>query len=204
VTPRIPSFDEPPPRLFDPETGAVTLRLYPFHREERHGQWPADIDVADATIPGSEFPLRPDSQPITVTLNAGMAPSEVGPQELIAMNNAWGDLSWWQWPAYAKTPLGWIGSFHVTFTRGWLSHLSLAPEAELTSLGFEGVDQVLREELGAPHELRKSGFRPRGWGRSILIHDDRLWTFPWGEVEFGHEGHHGELQIGVRWSTERL
>lgn len=204
MTPRIPSFDEPPPRLFDPEAGTVTLRLYPFQHERLHGPWPAELDEAMARVPGAEFPLRPDSQSFNVTLTRGLTPSDIGPQDLVAMSSAWADTSWWRWYAYAKTSLGWMGCVTPTFIRGRLFYLNLNPEVEPGPEEFERLERILSEELGPPHELRKSGFRPTWVGLSSFVHEDRLWTFSWGQVEFGYEAHHGELQVGVRWSAERL
>lgn len=204
MTPRIPAFDEPPPRLIDPATGAVTVRLYPYYLKRLHGEWPAGLDEAEATPPGGPFPLLPGSQPVEIVLRPGMAPSEVGPPGLIEVNTYQGDLSWWQWLAYMQTPLGWTWVCQATFTRGWLTHFSMLPHLEEGPREFSGLEQALNEELGPPHEGNTGGFRLPFPGRPRWARGHRRWIYPWGEVKLFYESREWNPMVGITWSAERL
>jgi hypothetical protein len=197
--------EDPPPSLIVPETGQVTLRLYPYHLERRHGPWPVGANPDEARRLGLPFPFLPGAEPVEVRLRGGLTPQEVGPASLFHRNSSLGRTVWWDWDAYARTPFGWDPFPTVFFESGRLVGLALNPRGAETAEAFTRIERTLAAEIGPAHEASEietdGRFGPppnRPWLRWI-----RRWRFDWGEVALYHEARDWTLEVSVRWRVLR-
>lgn len=198
----IPPTDEVPPPLFDVKRGIVTLRLYPYHLQRLHGAWPTEVSQSAALLPGFMFPLLPGSRPVEVALRSGQTPKEVGPKDLIESKGGMKAVTWWDWHAYAKTPLGWVYFPTAFFDSGRLTELQLQPKLNSSPEGFAHLERLLAQELGPAHE-RSDEPPAKPWqGQPKWAHGYRAWNFPWGKVQLYYEPRDWELQVAIQWNSK--
>lgn len=185
---------ESPPRLIDPVSGSVHLRLVPLHLSRLH---PPDLRGdfvpcnGDASSP-YEFPLLRGASPVDVTLRGGMRPSDVSAGVVFESVGSQWSRSWWRWIAYALAPFGWVRHPTPQFIRkridlaeeDLLTSLSLAPSCGTTvEENFRAAEDWLVSELGSPH----------------VAGDSREWHYEWGSVVLAYEVRDGAAEAYVVW-----
>ncbi len=186
---------ESPPRLVDAASGAVHLRLVPFHLSRLH---PPDLRGdfvlcnGDASSP-YQFPLLRGASPVDVTLRGGMTPSQVSAGVIFESAGSQWSRSWWRWIAYALTPFGWAMFPTPQFIRkqtrqhaeeDLLASLSVAPSCGTSPQeNFRVAEDWLVRELGFPESSGES----------------RRWRYEWGSVGLRYEPRDGAAEAYILW-----
>lgn len=184
------------PRLVDPTSGSIFLKLVPvflsrLHPPELRGEF---VPCGGDPQSPFEFPLLRGASPVDVELRGGMTPSEVSAGLPFEYAGSQWSRSWWRWIATALTPFGWVMHATPQFMhqgRGKESEPRLALlELPLDCGGsWEPNDHVACEwlvrELGEPHEVGER--------------DSRRWRYEWGSVWLHHEPRDGRPEAGISW-----
>ena len=185
------------PRLVDPGSGSVHLRLVPhylsrLHPPELRGDYvPCDRDASSLY----EFPLLKGASPIDVTLRGGMTPSQVSAGVIFESAGSQWSRSWWRWIAHALTPFGWVMHATPQFIRkqtrqkreeNLLASLDLMPSCgESPEERYRVAEDWLVSELGSPHHVGDQ--------------DRREWRYEWGSVGLEYEPRDGDAEAYVVW-----
>jgi hypothetical protein len=184
------------PRLLDPASGTVYLRLVPHFLSRLHPPGLRGDFVPCGGDPRSpyEFPLLNGASPVDVSLRGGMTQSEVSAGLIFENAGSQWSRSWWRWIAHALTPFGWVhatpqfirkqtperGSEHLLASLGLMPTCGGSPEEH-----YRVVEEWLVRELGTP---RHTGDR-----------DLRRWRYEWGSVGLYYEIRDGLAEVGVLW-----
>ena len=185
------------PRLIDPSTGSVYLRLVPVYLSRLHPPELRGDFVPCGRDPRSpyEFPFLRGASPVDVDLRGGMTPAEVSAGLTFENAGSQWSRSWWRWIADALTPFGWVlhptPQFIRKQTRGRGSEHLLASLGLMPSCGgsteenYRVAEEWLVRELGAPH----------------LTGDRELqqWRYEWGSVGLYYEIRDGFAEVFALW-----
>ncbi len=183
------------PRLVDPASGSVFLRLLPHHLSRLH---PAELRGDFVPCNGDpsspyQFPLLRGAGPVDVTLQGGMTPTDASAGVVFESAGSQWSRSWWRWIAYALTPFGWVNHPTPEFIRkhtrqhleeDLLASLSLAPSCGTSPPeNFRVAEDWLARELGLPHRS----------GESVE------WRYDWGSVGLTYEPRDGAAEVYILW-----